>query len=101
MTKKKARGLGNNPLAETALDAIIPAATPPSSPPPATKRQRFSTYITEAAAETLRDIAWWNRVPVAALVESAIRREIEAQEAARGQPFPRRGGNLNPGHPIR
>jgi hypothetical protein len=100
MTKKKVRGLGTNPLATHPLDAIIPkeAATPP--PPPTARRERFSSYVSTAAADTLRDIAWWSRVPLAALVESAFRREIEAREKENGGPFQPRQSELPKGSRV-
>jgi hypothetical protein len=102
MTKKKARGLGTNPLATHPLDAIIPdrsvevveEVTGPGRWSNPKRKERFSSYISADAAETLRDIAWWLRIPLAALIDSAFRREIEAREKENGGPFKRRQSDL-------
>ena len=93
MNKKKTRGLGNDPLA-----IIIPDPAPPAPTTPAKrKRERFTSYVSAEAADTLRNIAWWSRVPLASLVESAFRREIEAREKENGGAFDKRRAELNRG----
>ncbi|MDP9122976.1 MAG: hypothetical protein M3O15_16655 [Acidobacteriota bacterium] len=74
----------SNPLAGNPLTSAL-AEAQRSGPPP---RTTFSLSLD--VAERARDAAYFQRIPVVEIVETAIRAYVETLERERGEPFPQR-----------
>lgn len=75
-------------------------ASVPVFPPPARTTTRITYHITPELAEKLRDIAWWDRVTVNHLVQTALEEFVSKLEAERGKPYLKRSGVLRRGKPL-
>lgn len=101
MTKKK-KGLGTNPL-----DAIIPATIAEAGEEAvngrrAPAKERFSAYIASNLLDRARNATYWTPgATMNALVEEAVRREVERREKEKGEAFPARPTALRGGRPVR
>ena len=106
MARKSTIG-GINPL-----DMLIPpkptnkAKTPPKKPAPAPKaeaapRARLTIQIDGDVAERAKNAAYWDRVPLAQLVEEGLRLVVDKMERARGEVFEEREAGLRPGRPFK
>ncbi len=75
--------------------ATEPEAATPEKKIPAT------FWVPKETVEKLRDVCYWDRVPLADLAGEAFSREIDRREKKRGEPFPPREKKLKAGRPIR
>jgi hypothetical protein len=68
----------------------------------ATAKERFSAYIASSLLDRARNATYWTPgATMNALVEEAVRREVERREAERGEGFPPRPTALRGGRPIK
>ena len=65
------------------------------------KKGRAPFQLPNDLLEKARDVAYWDRITLAALAEEGLRMAIEKRERQRGEPFPPRGEELRAGRPIR
>jgi post-segregation antitoxin (ccd killing protein) len=65
-------------------------------------KSQIAVTVTEELADRARDAVYWTPgLTLSGLVEEALEREIRRRERARGEPFPKRKGDLPSGRPIR
>jgi hypothetical protein len=91
--------IGRNPF-----DAVIPAnpvVMKPEAEKPAAK-QRMTVHVPAELIERARNTCFWTPgLTMAALVEEALEKRIAELERKRGEPFPKRKGELKTGRPIK
>ena len=63
---------------------------PPTPGDNGPKSTRVSYFIPKALAEKVRDVAWWDRESVNAVVVQALEDLVAKREKKRGGPYPRR-----------
>ena len=61
---------------------------------------RVTYHLPPALAEKLRDIAWWDRLTVNRLVQTALETYVRKLENKRGKPYPKRSSVLRRGKPL-
>ena len=62
----------------------------------------FTTHINADLAEKVRDAVYWTPgITISGLAEEALDRIITEMEQERGEPFPKRAGELRRGWPTR
>lgn len=101
--------IGSNPL-----DNLIPPRGAKRAPAPRGRsskmvaakkkeqeRERLTVQLPTALIETLRNIAYWDRIPLAALVEDSIKATIARSERSRGDKYPQRDKELRAGRPLK
>jgi len=93
-------------LPEDALDGLIgggatrrkPTKKAPKEEPE--HKSRFTTHIRKDVAEKARDVAYWERASLSAVVTEALEEYIAKREKKRGEPYPAREGQLKTGRPV-
>ena len=102
--------IGVNPL-----DAVIPIAAGKGVDKPVVKkrpqkaaepdiaihRERLTILIPLSTVERARNAAYWDRVPLAQIVDEALTAAIDRMEKARGEPYPERSDALRAGRPLK
>jgi hypothetical protein len=66
--------------------------------PPATDRATY--HLPPDLIDKIRDVAWWDRKTVNAVVTAAITEHIARQEKKRGEPYAKREGELRRGKSL-
>lgn len=65
-------------------------------------KTRITFYLSSVVIERARDAAYWTQnATLSQLVEEALVKSLDALEAERGEPFPRRLAELAKGRPQR
>jgi len=102
MARKPGRStIGNSPISNKALDAVIPGKrSPEKADLPAAGKERVTMYLPIALAERLRDAAWWTRSTLAAIAEEAFTEKMAKLEKEHG-PIKKRQADLKIGRPIK
>ena len=103
-------------IGESPLDAVVPrpASGPqrPAEPGRAGEgtaagerrvpRARITVQLDGELVDRMKNAVYWTPgLTLAGLAETALRREMEAREKERGEPFPPRREELRPGRPLR
>lgn len=100
--------IGKNPL-----DAVIPTKVrgkvkpvlkkkpQPVPEEPAIVRERLSVLIPFDTVERVRNAAYWDRVPLARIVDDALNAAIDRYERSRGKEYPERDKDLRAGRPFK
>jgi hypothetical protein len=65
------------------------------------ERERLTVQLPTELIETLRNIAYWDRIPLAVLVEDSIKATIAKSERSRGGEYPQRDKQLRAGRPLK
>lgn len=73
-----------------------------TAPEPETKPSslRVTYHLPPDLIDKVRDVAWWDRETVNAVVRSALEDHLHRLEKRRGEPYPKRGGVLRRGRPL-
>lgn len=64
------------------------------------KRKKNAFNLPDEVLEKVRDIAYWDRIPVNAIVREGIEMAIKKYEKKRGAGYPTREGELVSGRPV-
>lgn len=63
-------------------------------------KKSVSGWVDDDLAETVRDVAYWDRETISDLVNEALRKLVEERVRNRGQPYPRRPKPNKRGRPA-
>ena len=100
--------IGRNPL-----DMLIPAkpatkakqtvrkAGPKREPEPAAERERLTVQVGLETVERARNAAYWERTPLAQLVEEGLKMVVDKLERQRGEVYAEREQALRVGRPLK
>jgi len=103
-------------IGESPLDAVVPPPRPPAEEglssaeagattsdfEPRVAKGRITVQLPLELTERMRNAVYWTPgLTLAGLAEAAIRREVDALEAERGEGFLSRRQELRPGRPVR
>lgn len=100
--------IGKNPL-----DAVIPTTARSKAKPavkkrakpepeePTIVRERLSVLIPMDTVERVRNASYWERIPLAAIVNDALNAAIDRMERSRGEDYPERDKALRAGRPFK
>jgi hypothetical protein len=61
---------------------------------------RATYHLPPELIDKVRDVAWWDRETINAVVSAAIGEHIARREKKRGQPYPKREGELRRGKSL-
>lgn len=100
--------IGTNPL-----DLVIPKKTAKKPKPvlkkkpapkpeePVIERERLTVQIPVETVERARNAAYWERLPLAWLVEEGLKMVVDKMERHRGEIFEERAAALKSGRPFK
>jgi hypothetical protein len=64
-------------------------------------KKRVPAMVREEVIDRARDVAYWDRTTLSAIVEEALIEFIRKRENDRGEPYPKRKAQLSPGRPLK
>lgn len=88
---------GNEEAAPKPTPSTAPAEEATEQEPP---KEKISAMLPAAMVERLKDVAFWERLTVATLVEEGLEMVLEERERKHGGPYEKRVGELKTGRPV-
>jgi hypothetical protein len=76
-------------------------ATPRGVKPEPIIRERLTVKLPVQVIEQIRDVAYWERIPLAQLIEKGIKSVVTNAVRQRGSKYPARRSELRTGRPFK